>query len=193
MSTPIQFAPSEMNKIVKRIENDFKGTGGTPAARAGANALRAMGVVYAAQTQRQFNTNSKGGGFWRPLAASTVAQRRGPAKGRRKSTRHKKRSVTGRKVSILRDTGLLFRSFGPGTHGNLLEVDLQNASVDYGVSGSVSHGGVTFGQLAQIHHLGLGHVPARPLLNDPTDSTKRRIEQIWAAAGKSIEQAEGVQ
>lgn len=170
---------------------------------------RQVTAIYEAFTKRRFNTFSRGGGDWRPLALSTVKARRtgGKAKGgvdfgggrsngkrlgtgARSSlaidTRKKDILVSaGGTFSILRDKGFLFNALTIGTPGNRI-TDIPNGIV-YGFS-DAPHAGdggpISIGRLAAAHHYGVPehHLPARPILVYPDPATTAAIGRTLAAA-----------
>ena len=89
-------------------------------------------------------------------------------------------------ISILRDTGTLFNALYPTLHPGAIEEKIPGG-VRCGFGGNEPHpgrGAVTIFQLAEIHQLGLGHVPARPIIVDPDSST---LSQMVAVAQKAID------
>jgi hypothetical protein len=85
--------------------------------------------------------------------------------------------ITG--VSILRDTGTLFRALSIGQSGNI--VNRTSTSVEYGIGGAAVHPnakGVTIGKLASYHQNG-GTIPGRPpqrqILVMPPDVIKAKM------------------
>ena len=150
---------------------------------------------YAAFTRRRFVVFARGGGNWRALSESTIRARLNKARNKRIVGRSKKkkterqlalarfiesatdtRSVkTGGRVEILRDTGILLGALAIGTPGNKV-TNLRNG-VRYGFSQAPhGDGAMTIGRLAALHHGGgkkPGRPPARPILVQPDDQTKR--------------------
>ena len=156
-----------------------------------------MGAIYSAFVRRRYDRYSKGGGDWAPLAESTIRGRRKAARGRggkgggsaggrgaRSSlgrvTRGKRagalRGISGRAVTILRDTGTLFNATTIGAVGNKFE------RVPYGVVYGFSDaprkarkGAVTFARLAAWHQAGVGRLPRRAILVEPDAPTQARL------------------
>ena len=132
--------------------------------------LKQWGVRYRGFVQRRFNTYSKGGGDWPPLAPATIKRRR---KGKRK----------GGKVAILRDTGTLFRALNPvlGQPGQLEEYP-GTFSVRLGIGGPVLHPGSGYGlkgtatiaDIASFHNFGMG-VPKRQIIVEPDEPLKAKM------------------
>ncbi len=123
-------------------------------------AFRQWAFQYLVFTRRRFNTFSRGGGDWRPLAPSTIKERR---KGR----------GTGM-PAILRNTGVLFNALELNATGNIVRY-VQNG-VQVGIGGPAVHPGgrLTIGQIAALHNDGgqkFLHPPQRKILADPDAST----------------------
>lgn len=78
-------------------------------------------------------------------------------------------------VSILRDTGTLFRALGMHNPGNV--ADPIPDGVTLGVGGDAKHedSTETIGGIARVHQEGLGKVPVRRIIVAPDDSTNDRL------------------
>mgnify|MGYP000988676903 CR=1 FL=1 len=143
--------------------------------------LKQWAARYRAFAQQEFNRKSKGTG-WEPLKPATIARRRkGPNQaGRRgkKSLGMKAAKAGVGNVAILRDTGLLFAALNPelNTRGGF-ERYPGGFAVTVGYGGPASHkkGRVSIADLAAIHHKGLGHVPPRPIIINPTAAIKAQM------------------
>lgn len=153
--------------------------------RDGNGPFKAMYEQWAARyrgfVQERFDTYSKGGGDWKPL------------KYRRKHKRGAKERQT-----ILRDTNTMFRALNPTFQGQpgALQQHIPYG-VEVGFGGSAIHpkteGKITVAELARIHHLGLGKVPARPIMVDApqkvidamTRDAERALARVQDAQGSS--------
>lgn len=156
---------------------------------------------YAAFTRRRFNTFSRGGGDWKPLARSTALARNrianaGKSRGGKgggsaggvgsRSSLFRNRGgglspVFGRNggartFSILRDTGTLFNALAIGAKGNY--VGRGPGSVVYGLAAIPANrmgGTTTIQKIAHWHNVGAGHLPRRVILAKPDAATQRRL------------------
>ena len=137
---------------------------------------------YMAFIRRRFTVFSRGGGTWAPLADSTKAQRRGPAKGSRKAKNGS------RTFSILVDTGILRNSLSPGNPGNMFRPIDGGMQVGIGPD-SHGHDRITIGDLAVFHHYGKGRLPARTILVAPDEQTEKGMA---ADAGRACKLLEGM-
>lgn len=118
-------------------------------------------VRYRGWAQERFDTYSRGGGDWPPLKTK---RKRGDTK----------------KASILRDTNTLFRVFTPVFIGSPGAVEnLVRDGIEVGFGGGAKHpsGAITIGDLAEIHHRGLGVNPERRLLDDPPREVTDQMEK----------------
>ena len=151
---------------------------------------------YLSFLQRRFDTYSKGGGDWKPLAPATIEARiRKPIarlykaleqgdvteeqfetriKGaRRKVAKAKEKYEAGdMDVSILRDTNTLFEALDPsgsGRPGSLQEWIPYGIRIGYG--GSQTHpsgnGAVTIADIAAFHQVGGTRLPKREIVVEP--------------------------
>lgn len=141
---------------------------------------------YRGFAQERFDTYSKGGGNWAPLALSTIEGRR---KGKRKNTirsslardtAHGGRLVSaGGSFSILRDTGLLYAALTPefrGLPGQLQEAIKGGVTVGFGGPGR--HKGSTKATLAEIasyHQEGGGRLPKREIIVAPSEEIQQKM------------------
>lgn len=165
----VDLAPLE--QFLASLEAQINGTADGAIRRA----MKQWAARYRSFAQQRFDANSKGGGDWPPLAASTIRKRRhGKGKGKAfaKAVRsvHGGPSVISGSPSILRDTGLLFAALGGGP-GSLEEHVPGGVRVGFG--GSARHGSspATIADIAEIHDTGGGHVPQREILVEPDDQT----------------------
>lgn len=128
--------------------------------------LRSFGVRYLTFVQRRMQKlgRSGGGGEWPALSPATIRSRRSGKKGK------------SRGATILRDTGLLVSSLQPGASGNLFQI--KKTSVRVGWDGTSHGGGLTFRELGLIHNTGEGNVPARPILVEPDERTKKALKKV---------------
>lgn len=161
--------------------------------------LKLMAARYRAFLLRRFNTNSRGGGDWPPLADVTQKRRRKGKPIRRTSAEQVSIEKYFQKQSILVDTGLLRSALNVTPSAASFEavsVAGVHASVAVGFS-NVLHPPspkkpkgrsgtpklrkpVTVTQLAYIHHFGSKErkLPARPILVPPDENCIRKLEKL---------------
>jgi hypothetical protein len=149
------------------------------------DAFVAWGKIYRTAMRRRFMRLARGGGEWPPLKYATIIRRRHGKKGRYKrgAAAYKRAKASGGgNVSTLIDTGVLVATLDPVFRGEgsgqIQKSIVGGVMVGIGGPAQKHEGSITVGALAEIHHLGLGNVPARPILVDPDDSVK----QIMARA-----------
>lgn len=107
---------------------------------------------YRGFIQERYNRFSRGGGNWPPLK------------------RKRKRGALAR-ASILRDTNTMFAAVSPqfaALPGQLEERIPFGVRVGYGGPSRHPKAGMSVADLANIHQLGLGVVPAREIIVDPS-------------------------
>jgi len=105
--------------------------------------------------------------------------------------RTRKAIATAANVTILRNTGTLFRALMAGNPGNVSDPIPQGIAV--GIGGSAVHEGTvqTIGEIARIHQEGLGRVPVRRIVVDPdTDTTERMTGQLDRAVKETRKAAQ---
>lgn len=126
---------------------------------------------YRAFARARFVKLGRGGGDWAPLAESTKRQRRKARRGYKGS----------RKFTILRDTDTLFNALHPQLEnpGALKKHLRDGIRVGYGGSARHPKGKMTIARLAEIHHRGLGHNPARPIIVEPDRATLNRMKKDY--------------
>jgi len=133
-------------------------------------------MIFKAFLQDRFDTFSKGGGDWAPLAESTIRRRRAGKKG-------------SRRVSILRDTGLLFGALDPTS------VDPPGAisrripfGIEVGYGGPQRHGEghATIADIASYHQEGNKNLPQRKIIVPPDDATVDLCAQVMDKAISKI-------
>jgi len=132
-----------------------------------------IGAIYLGFIRRRFTAFSRGGGDWADLAPSTK-------RGRRKA----KRGTTGaRRFAILRDTSLLVNALAVGAPGGLLERHGRGIRVGFS-NRKHPDSDFTFADLADTHQRGnpSGNLPARPILVEPDERTKRTMRRTISAA-----------
>lgn len=127
--------------------------------------FEAWGRIYRQAMGMRFNRLARGGNdkeAWAPLKESTIKRRR---KGKGKK----------RNVSILIDSGTLWSTLEPTfcVDGQLQLIE--DRSITVGISGGAHPGGMTIGKLAGIHHFGTKRIPARPILVEPDERTKKQM------------------
>lgn len=133
-------------------------------------AIRQWGVRYRAAMQTRYNRFSRGGGNWPTLAASTLRGRRGPRRG----------AQGPRRVSILRDTGLLFNAldpqFSPG-RGAIQEDVPFGVTVGFGGPAKYPEGRASIADVAAFHQNGGRRLPKREILVAPDTRTTQLMGQ----------------
>jgi len=132
-----------------------------------------LGAIYLGFTRRRYKTFSKGGGDWKDLAPSTKRRRQKAKRG----------STGPRRFAILVDNSNLLNALEVGAPGNLLE--LRGRGVRVGFSNHKHpKSDFTFADLADTHQTGNpdGNLPARPILVEPDERTKRLMRRTIAAA-----------
>lgn len=98
--------------------------------------------------------------------------------------------VAERKFSILVDTGQLRDAILPGHYGNLLAY--VPGGVEIGFSPAAHTGAsMSMGDLAAIHHFGLGHNPTRTILVGPDARAERAMVHAAQGIGIKIERLIG--
>lgn len=127
-------------------------------------------VRYRSFVQRRFNTFSRGGGDWPPLAASTIKKRKPAAK--RKGTQSTPKV---RVASILRDTNTLYTALTPAIAapaGSINQLLSDGSGIEVGFAGEGTHpGGATIAQIALWHQTGAGNLPVREIIVLPDQKT----------------------
>ena len=129
-------------------------------------------IRYRSFVRERFVKFSRGGGNWKPLKRK---RRRGELK----------------RAAILRDTGTLFASLDVqfrGKPGQLQESLPNGIRVGFGGPAKHPKAGITVAGLAAVHHFGLGRVPARPIIVDPSSKVIKQmagdVERDWIKRGK---------
>jgi hypothetical protein len=131
-----------------------------------------IGAIMLGFWRRRYNLFSKGGGDWKDLAPSTK-------RGRQKA----KRGAKGpRRFAILVDTGLLQNALAIGSPGSLLERHGRGIRVGFS-NRKHPDTDFTFADLADTHQHGnpAGNLPARPILVEPDERTKRTLRRVISA------------
>jgi len=179
-----------------RYEQEIIRVSGTTGAGHMRTAMRQWGLRYRSEMQERFDRFSKGGGDWKPLAASTIRRRR-KGKGRTVKVGGTIRTVAKGTVSILRDIGTLYMALQPqfsGRPGQLQEDIPYGERVGFGGPAAHPKGQLTVGQVAAIHHYGgrNGRPPKRTLLVDPSLRTVALMAQDTERALQKIARETGV-
>lgn len=178
------------------------------------------GHRYETFIRRRFDRYSKGGGDWAPLALSTGNARRAPARRSaasplrtgaasslfRDTARGGALVGTGRRASILVNTGILKAALTIGARGNQFKQIPGGVRYGFGPEkhpagkkalSAESIRGLTsrraklknlpnIDQLAAFHQYGGKHLPARPILVPPDAATLRGMQNDGARAMKAI-------
>lgn len=125
-------------------------------------------VRYYAETKRNFQRNSRGGGQWKPLASSTLKQKK-------------------KKTSILIRTGTLLGALGvkaPGSSQQYIE-----GGIRLGFDGKRRHSrqsSATIQDIANYHQKGGGNLPQRMILNLPSKNTVEGMRRDYAEALRDL-------
>lgn len=135
---------------------------------------------YRTFARARFAKFGRGGGDWAPLAERTKRQRRKARRGHKGP----------RKFTILRDTDTLFNALHPKFENpGALKKHLRDG-VRVGYGGSQRHPKakrLTIARLAEIHHRGLGHNPARPIIVEPDRPTLDRMKADYERGLRKLE------
>lgn len=121
---------------------------------------------YRGFIQERFDTYSKGGGDWAPLAPSTIKARR---KGRGKGS-----------PAILKNTGILFAAINPtfsGQPGALQEDIPFGVRVGYGGEARYPGASPAIADIAAFHQAGGRHLPKREIIVDPPITVTEAMAQ----------------
>jgi hypothetical protein len=137
------------------------------------DAFKQWSFRYKTWTKRRYVEHAYGRGHdpWVELSPATIRARRNKKK---------------RLISILWDTGVLLGALDVGVgieSGSLVEDIPFGVRVGYG--GPHEHDksqGITIADLAEIHHEGLGNVPARPIIVKPTQKVINAMARDMALA-----------
>lgn len=171
---------SRLDRYKSTVAVDMRGPGQGPVR----SAMRQWAQRYLGFAQERFDELSRGGGgAWPPLSAATIKARRAPARGNSQAKR-----AVGRVASILRNTGRLFAALTPGfgsKPGQLNEDIPFGVKVGYG--GPASHGDdkLSIADIASIHQHGLGAVPVREIIVNPTAQLQDQMaDDMDRALGK---------
>lgn len=154
------------------------------------------GKVVRGYLQERFVRESRGGGQWRRLSASTLAarrtkkRRRGKDGARRRSIRTV-RFATGASSQlsaaprILRDTGTLFRALNPvfSNRPGAIQRDIPfGVRIGFGGPDRHADGKVTVAQIARWHQTGAGKLPVRKIIVDPPLRVQAQMARLMQAA-----------
>ena len=126
--------------------------------------LTQWAVRYRSWAQQRFNSFSRGGGNWKPLAPSTIKRRRG----------------AGKMVSILRDIGLLFGALAPAFQNAPGQFEARGpwrVEVGYGGNHKYPNGNVTIADIASFHHFGTSRIPKREIIVDPPSTLVQQMRE----------------
>lgn len=155
--------------------------------------LRALAARYRAFAEQHFDQSSKGNGTWKPLKPSTIKaklRKRKAAKINKKNPEQAALAPYFDGTRILVFTGQLKGALNPSMRtGGMKETytgNGLNAEVKIAFTGKLhsaaggSNDKMTIAKLAAIHHFGSSarHIPARPILVEPTSEVKRQMEAI---------------
>jgi len=177
-----------LTKFVKGIKagSQIAGTGPID------NMLKAWGSRYMKFVRQRFVKFSRGGGDWKPLAASTKKARRGSKRRKTRSSRAKTKTTSrgsGKKFAILKDTATLLKALSQGNPGNLFKRVKGGIQVGFGGSAKYPKKKGKKGSTAKIadvavaHNTGGKNLPQRQILAKPDAKT---IAAMKAAAIKYV-------
>jgi len=161
---------------------------------------RQWAVRYRSWALERFDTFTKGGGDWAPLAPATLARKRGIAKRtnpggtvRRNSGGGFSRVASGGAVAILVDKGTMKAALSPAftnRPGQLQEMIPGGVRVGYGGSGRSGDSTLTVAQIAEVHHFGKGRVPRREIIVEPDEKVKVQMAlDVERAVERLVERA----
>lgn len=139
----------------------------TKAGNSGWNQIMIKWIVrYKKFAQAQFNLNSSGGGAWPPLKLPI------------------RKRVKKRSRQILRDSDTLKATLDPiptldhNPAPGILTTRFGNSlRIQFGGAAKHPYSRLTVARLATVHHLGLGNVPKREILIEPTEEIQKRCVQ----------------
>ncbi len=157
---------SGLKRFSKSVESDLRKSGNGPIRKA----IKQWGFVYRSFVQERFDTFSKGGGDWKPLAVSTVK-----AKGH---------------GVILKDTNTLFTALEPTfkRKPGQLQKDIPfGVRVGYGGEADKKHPSSKSKSVADIagfHQDGGPNLPQREIIVSPDTTTIKRMQQLMQIALK---------
>ena len=165
---PVEFDFSELNTTIDALTNQM---GNGYENRELAAAGRATVEAYADEMMDRFISFSHGGGWWEPLAGSTIAKRARDTEGAAATSRAAKSVADARRVGVvgadfpmLYVTGALYNSLELGGSGNEFVVD--GDQIIYGTY--IPYAGIQ--QYGDPSNTWFGHsapIPARPFLVTP--------------------------
>lgn len=152
-------------------------------------AFKQWGVRYRSFLQERFDKFSKGGGNWPKLKPATIARRR---KGKFKGKRRKNAAgmLVTVQVAILRDMGILYAVLSPifsGKPGQLEDHIPFGIRVGFGGPHRHPNAKATIADIASFHNAGLGHLPVRQIIVDPTIALQSQMTQDMDRGLKQME------
>ena len=150
-----------LKRFASAIRANLCITGNGPIRRA----MRQWAGRYRSFAQLRFDSYSKGGGDWAPLAESTKRRRRKARKGH----------TGARSFSLLRsDANLLFNALNPEwtSKPGALQKDI-SFGVRAGYGGPAKHPGgkASIADIAMFHDTGAGNLPKRQIIVNPDTKT----------------------
>ena len=165
---PVEFDFSELNATIDALTNQMgNGYDNQELAAAG----RATVEAYADEMMDRFISFSHGGGWWEPLAESTILKRAHDTEGDAATSRAAKSIADSRRVGVVSSdfpilyvTGALYNSLELGGGGNEFVVD--GDQIIYGTQ--IPYAWVQ--QYGDLTNTWFGHaapIPARPFLVSP--------------------------
>jgi hypothetical protein len=164
-------------------------------------ALKQWAARYRSFVRERFDTYSKGGGTWKPLALSTIYARRHRKSTARKIKKMRKEGASEgdirdvANVSILRDTGTLFAALHPtfGKPGQVEEMTEFGVKVGFGGAALHPNGqGVTIADIASFHQFGhMPYLPQREILVPPDVMTQLGMNDDMEKALEKLQKETG--
>lgn len=159
-----------LRKFKDVLASDLRGSGQGPIRQA----LHEWAAIYARFLTARWEIFSRGGGNWRALRPATVLAK----------------IAKGLLPLILRATDQMFQSFAPELArkpGRVTEDVPFGVRVGFGGGMRYPHStakGLTIAQLAMIHQVGAGNVPARKIIVPPDAATRKKMRDVMDVAMK---------
>ena len=140
-------------------------SGGSGAMR---DALEKASGIYMQSMYERFNRYSSGGGDWTPLKPSTISRKGHDA--------------------ILIDTYTLRNALDPRSMVSSGLVSAGRSGYRIGIQDGIPHprSKLSVSQLASVHQQGLGRVPARAIIVEPSWTTKHKMAKAMEVGLKQV-------
>ncbi len=124
--------------------------------------VRAWIIIYLADMTRRFQKNSRGGGDWPKIKASTAEQK-------------------GNSL-ILIEMGKLKKALQMGAPGSLVKFLSNTIGAEVGFSNASHSKGISYNKLARIHQNGEGKNPKREILVPPSPQAVQQMVKATQVA-----------